>query len=315
MLNIDHLPKAIRYLARLVASKNQDRFVVGKDSCCNTSIFVAERTSRTSPSFFAAGGLFIQRSVLGKIFLVFSVIFIHTVFSNAQAAIHIVDDTDEGFSVVGNWTESGSVNEFRGTSKYTKNNYSTAIWETALEPGTYKVYGWWTAEKRDGSTFDRDERADYIVYHDGGTLEVKVNQTLEAAQWNLLGTVTMTTGTARVELIHDSESNGSTSADAIKWVTVDSGDQTGKKAILTWDNSSPASVLGYYVYYGDKPESAYQQVATLSVDSGAIDALAPKWFCNLNVLGVLPGKQVCFRVQAYDGSQLSGYSKAACAIY
>jgi hypothetical protein len=319
MLNIDCFPKAIRYLARLFAPKNQNRFVVGKDSCGNTSTFVAERASRTSFSFFAAG-LFIQRSVLEKIFLIFSVIFIHTVFSNAQATSsqaveYIVDDGDSGFSVFGNWLESGSVNEFQGTSKYTKNNYSTAIWETVLEPGTYKVYAWWTAQKSDGSTWDRDERADYIVYHDGGTLNVKTNQTLEAAQWNLLGTVTMTTGTARVELSHDSESNGSTSADAIKWVTDNSGDQTGKKVILNWD-PSPVSLLGYYIYYGATPETASQQVATLSVDLGTIDALDPKWSCDLkNDLGVLPGKQVCFRVKAYDGFQLSDYSEAACTIY
>jgi hypothetical protein len=314
MLNIDCFPKAIRYLARLFAPKNQNRFVVGKDSCGNTSTFVAERASRTNPSFFAAG-LFIQRPVLEKIFLVFSILFIHIVFTNAQATSsqaveYIVDDADSGFSVFGNWLESESVNEFQGTSKYTRNVNSTAIWETALEPGTYKVYAWWTAQKSDGSTWDRDERADYIVYHDGGTLEAKVNQTLEAAQWNLLGTVTMTTGTARVELIHDSESNGSTSADAIKWVTA-----TDKKVILSWD-PSPVSVLGYYVYYGATPETASQQAATLSVDLGTVDALYPKWLCDLkNDLGVLPGKQVCFRVKAYDGFQLSDYSEAACTIY
>jgi hypothetical protein len=223
---------------------------------------------------------------------------------------YIVDDADSGFSVVGNWLESGSVNEFQGTSKYTRNDNSTAIWETVLEPGTYKVYAWWTAQKSDGSTYDRDERADYIVYHDGGTLEVEVNQTQEAAQWNFLGTVTITTGTARVELIHDSESNGTTSADAIKWVTA-----TDKKVILSWD-PSPVPVLGYYVYYGATPETASQQAATLSVDLGTIDALDPKWLCDLKTdLGVLPGKQVCFRVKAYDGSQLSDYSEAACTIY
>ena len=267
---------------------------------------------------------------------------------SGKAVEYIVDDGDSGFSVVGNWQESRSVDEFQGTSKYTKDDNATAIWETALEPGTYKVYAWWTAEKSDGSTWDRDERADYIVYHDGGTLEVEVNQRQEAAQWNLLGTVTMTTGTARVELIHDSETKGSTSADAIKWVTddsgngsnndndssgeespnngnsnsgdsssgeVDTGELSGKKVILSWD-PSPVSVLGYIVYYGATPETASREATILSVDLGMVDALDPKMLCDLkNDLGILPGEQVCFRVKAYDGSELSDYSESVCTIH
>jgi hypothetical protein len=84
MLNIDHLPKAIRYLASLFASKNQDRFVDGKDACGNNSTFVAERASRTKPSLFTAGS-FIQHFILKKIFLVFSILFIHPVFSPVLA--------------------------------------------------------------------------------------------------------------------------------------------------------------------------------------------------------------------------------------
>jgi hypothetical protein len=95
----------------------------------------------------------------------------------------------------------------------------------------------------------------------------------------------------------------------------DTGESSGKKVILSWD-PSPVSVLGYIVYYGATPETASQQAATLSVDLGTIDALDPNWPCDLKEdLGVLPGERVCFRVKAYDGSQLSDYSEAVCTTY
>ena len=111
------------------------------------------------------------------------------------------------------------------------------------------------------------------------------------------------------------DSNNGDSDDGSDPGSNDSGDPSSKTIILSWD-PSPVSVLGYIVYYGETPETASKEATVLSVDLGTVDALDPKLLCDLkNDLGIVSGEQVCFRVKAYDGSELSDYSASVCTIH
>jgi hypothetical protein len=132
----------------------------------------------------------------------------------------VVDNLDSGFSTTGTWKESNAVDEYNGSSSHSNIVGSSARWSPELpSDGTYQVWAWWSAERADGSFFDRDSAADYVVHHSSGATTVVVNQDLNSGQWNLLGTFTFQAGTAGyVELLRNSANGLSTIADAVKFV-------------------------------------------------------------------------------------------------
>jgi hypothetical protein len=87
-------------------------------------------------------------------------------------------------------------------------------WHTTLpQTGQYQVFAKWTAHP------NRASDATYLIQSDGGEDSVTVNQQIEGAQWNLLGTYSFTQGVDYQFSITD-EADGYVIADGIKLVPV-----------------------------------------------------------------------------------------------
>ncbi|MGH7603983.1 MAG: RHS repeat-associated core domain-containing protein [Gemmatimonadaceae bacterium] len=91
---------------------------------------------------------------------------------------------------------------------------NTATWTpNVAQAGQYEVYAQWTASS------NRATDATYTVTHAGGTTAVPVNQQANGGAWNLLGTYTLSPGTAHKVTLTD-QANGYVIADAIRLVPV-----------------------------------------------------------------------------------------------
>ena len=81
---------------------------------------------------------------------------------------------------------------------------------------------------------------------------------------------------------------------------------------LSWD-PHPQAVKGFIVHYGDSPETATTELSVLEFDNGDIDPQAPMvtyWMAS--DLGLAMDARVCFRVKAYDATDVSDFSEAVC---
>ncbi|MBN1671552.1 MAG: hypothetical protein JXR37_10990 [Kiritimatiellae bacterium] len=140
----------------------------------------------------------------------------------------IVDDGDPGFSTGGAWAASGAADGYGGDSTYLKaGSTGEARWQASLQGGRYQVYAWWSARKADGTYYDRDGAAEYVIGGpDGARLgAATVDQSQNSGQWNLLGAFDMPAGESVVRVVHD-EDGVSTIADAVAWVQVGGASDT-----------------------------------------------------------------------------------------
>lgn len=139
----------------------------------------------------------------------------NVVVSAPAPAEVILDNNQAGFSASSNWSTGtmstdkyGADYRFRSTQAIS----DPATWQVTLpSAGTYAVYAWWPQ----GS--NRSTSAPYIIYHNGGSTTVRVNQQVNGGKWNLLGTWDMGT-TGKVQLSCWTTTGYVVVADAIKWV-------------------------------------------------------------------------------------------------
>ena len=92
--------------------------------------------------------------------------------------------------------------------------------------------------------------------------------------------------------------------------------QCVKDSVVTvsWD-PNPEYVSGYWVVYGETPDTATTLVSDLLTESGDFNPSAPSVaYSAATDLGANPGDQVCFRVGAKLDLLESGLSEAACGI-
>lgn len=126
----------------------------------------------------------------------------------------IVDNTDPGFSASANWHVTTIIPGYYGT------NYCYRVAQPVNDPATwsykapssadYHIYAWWPQFYTHSST------APYIVYHSGGSTTVWVNQQVNGAQWNLLGTFALNAGANRIQLSCWTTTGYVVNADAVK---------------------------------------------------------------------------------------------------
>jgi len=91
---------------------------------------------------------------------------------------------------------------------------NTATWTpNVAQGGQYEVYARWTAHP------NRASDAGYTVTHSGGSTVVPVNQQVNGGVWNLLGTFSLSPGSAHKVTLTD-QANGYVIADAIRLVPV-----------------------------------------------------------------------------------------------
>jgi len=127
----------------------------------------------------------------------------------------IIDNGDPETSSVGSWKTKTNKQPY-GVDYQKKNKVNKFYrWTPALTAGSYEVWAWWQSGGSNWST-----QVDYTIVHDGITdIETRSHQS-SGGQWNLLGTFIYDgLGSEYIEI---EAANGVTSADAIKWIELDS---------------------------------------------------------------------------------------------
>jgi RHS repeat-associated protein len=131
---------------------------------------------------------------------------------NQAAASSVITDNDTtGTSMTGTWSLSNNTSQYgpswRGSVAGTGGN--TYTWTPTLpSEQAYNIYAWWR------SVSTRATNAPYTIHHSGGSTTVQVNQKINDARWNLLGTFTMAPGQNH-RIVLSNDANGTLAADAI----------------------------------------------------------------------------------------------------
>ena len=127
------------------------------------------------------------------------------------------------FTKTGTWSEFSAIDEYNGSSRYTRNTGATATWAPDLPTaGNYEVFTWWSAALSNGSHADLDSSAEYTINHAGTSDLVTLDQDVNSGSWVSLGVFYFAAdGTGSVTLACDlagQPGNPATVADAVKWV-------------------------------------------------------------------------------------------------
>ncbi len=127
----------------------------------------------------------------------------------------ILDNAQAGFTASASWlTGTSSTDKYGSNYRYrsTAATSDSATWAVSLpSAGAYQVHAWWPQ----GS--NRSLTAPYIVYYNGGTQTVSVNQQTNGGHWNLLTTQSMLAGSNQVKLSCWTTTGKNVMADAIRW--------------------------------------------------------------------------------------------------
>jgi len=127
----------------------------------------------------------------------------------------VVDNSSAGFSTSANWsTGTSSTDKFGTDYRYRSTVASSdpATWNVSLgSTKTYAVSAWYPQ----GS--NRSTTSGYIVYYNGGSSTVNVNQQINGGQWVSLGSFAMNSGANMVKLSCWTTTGFIVVADAVKW--------------------------------------------------------------------------------------------------
>ena len=130
----------------------------------------------------------------------------------------IVDDADgePDVTMTAGWSSSSPAYAYNGSLHYIlagTGSETVTFRPTISVAGDYKVYAWWHAHA------NRATDVPYTIYYNGGSETVDVNQEINGAQWNLLGTYNFAADTSGYVVLSD-DSNDSEQyiiADAVKF--------------------------------------------------------------------------------------------------
>jgi len=127
----------------------------------------------------------------------------------------VIDNGDPGTQATGTWKTSSGACPYGGGSLYSKTPGSTYSFEKDLSPECSYEVAVWSSEYSSRCTDVP------IQVWDGDTLlrTIKIDQRNMPCRWNVLGTFTFASGTARVVILAQS-SDCSTCADAVRFTTV-----------------------------------------------------------------------------------------------
>jgi hypothetical protein len=127
----------------------------------------------------------------------------------------ILDNAQAGFTASASWfTGTSSTDKYASNYRFrsTAATSDPATWAVTLpSAGSYQVHAWWPQ----GS--NRSLTAPYIVYYNGGSQTVSVNQQINGGKWNLLTTQSMLAGSNQVKLSCWTTTGKVVLADAIRW--------------------------------------------------------------------------------------------------
>jgi len=193
----------------------------------------------------------------------------------------IVDNLSNEFSTTGTWKESSAVDEYEGSSLHTNDIGAAATWQPALIAGEYEVYVWYSAERANGSMYDRDSAAEYNVVHASDVDTVTVDQDINSGQWVLLGSFEFDgSGDEYVQVIRDARDGVATIADAVAFVPGDAAPgpepqpepQVDPVEVIVDNDSSGFECTGKW-----KESSAVDEYNGSSLHTNEIGATASWW--------------------------------------
>ncbi|MGA8019547.1 MAG: choice-of-anchor U domain-containing protein, partial [Desulfobacterales bacterium] len=143
----------------------------------------------------------------------------------------IIDNGDSGTNATGTWIVSAGTGPYGTDSLYSKTVSGTYSFEMN-RTGLHEVYLWWTYY---GSRYTQVP----VQIYDGAELlnTIIVNQQQNGSQWNFLGTYTFS-GMAKVVIV-SSSSSGTTSADAVKFISTSSMSADNPSSL---SDTSPPSI-------------------------------------------------------------------------
>ena len=192
----------------------------------------------------------------------------------------VIDNLDGQFSSVGDWRESGTVDEYLGSSLFASTGGSQASFTPAtIDPGSYKIFAWWANKLSSGFSVLRSPSVGYQVNHSGQTDTVSINQTIESGRWIELGTFAFD-GRGGENVIVEVPLDGasqSVSADGIAFVAVSGG---GSMRDIVVDNLDEGFLsVGNWTESGSTDEFMESSLATFSSSDSAI------WSPTLSIAG------------------------------
>jgi hypothetical protein len=129
----------------------------------------------------------------------------------------VYDNTDSSFSTVGNWFESGALDEFNGSSVFSMTGNSVAMWSFgAINAGRYQLFVWNSGALSGGRSIVRNNAARYVIASAEGPSLITINQNLRTGDWLAIGEVNLSgDGTEGISVF---AGGASTSADAVRLV-------------------------------------------------------------------------------------------------
>ena len=181
-------------------------------------------------------------------------------FANGEAPTAIVADNGSG-TPSGTWPASTSVAGYYGTNYQTHaagTGTSSFAWTLSVATaGTYEVYARWTAHP------NRATNAKYTVTHAAGQATVVMNQQVNGASWQLIGTFSFDAGAATVSLSDDA--NGYVIADAVMLAPPGAPPNTA-----TWTLGVPsAGTYNVYARWTQHPNRATNAKYTVNHSGGS----------------------------------------------
>ena len=195
----------------------------------------------------------------------------------------IIDNTDAGFSYVGNWLTSTYWPGYYGSNYLYSSgaDSETATWETSnLSPGTFYVYARWTT-----GSGNRPTAADYAITHSGGTTHVQKDQNSNGGEFQLLGSYTFGS-TGSVTLTGCSGCSDGTSADAIYFTQAAPADITPATVLIT-DTSPKLIYARSTVLTGTSSDDSgiheckWRLGSSPNEDTGSVCTGTTSWSCTV----------------------------------
>ncbi len=141
--------------------------------------------------------------------------------SNQPVFEQIIDTGDSTAVCIGNWFPTANTGSWTSPSLLHALATEAQYCRFPLQlpaPATYQVFAWWTSHP------NRATNTPFTVQHANGTSTVVKNQTLNGANWNLIGSFEFTGNTdEEVRVSAAATTNQFVVADAIKIVSYDPG--------------------------------------------------------------------------------------------
>jgi RHS repeat-associated protein len=131
----------------------------------------------------------------------------------------VLDDGDPGTGMTGSWNAKSSNKAHEGDYLLADGGGNRYRWMPGLDAGTYDVYVWYVKHRMHSTV-------PYRIVHAGQVSAATVDQSRGGGGWHQIGSGLEFDGSGN-EYVEVSDANGKTTADAVRFVNVNSGTDSG----------------------------------------------------------------------------------------